>query len=719
MNSCAKNPRKVPLNTLVTGMANRISELLKCTEGGPGSADVDRFRGLFQARRVAKIVDYVPSDIGLIKKNVSLNELAQQVKKLETQYVRLHRDVLPRFGEVLEAFFTNDLSDLILSLNMSRKGFPDNRLFSALIYVELFDIKLGSKSAIPVRDLIASEVKLWMHKLMTGSIDEQQNDASKAVVLTHLLWAWLLLAPDDRALPEESIAEVWALVRKYERTHVQKETPLSSREAQYAAHRLIDLHGITKVLQKQRDFLDSTLTATQDRRLRSQVDELLEYVQDVHRRKFDELWDLIEAAGSKKPPQGPPSNDPDVIEAAGPKELYAWSLHLAALLLYVKGLDRSCNRYASASAGVAELLAGGSLELEDRAYFPVGWTEFAARVRDTVAIVEKYKECTDAGVKVNTRPLLFAVVGPPGAGKSELQEAIKRALSIENDSVVSVDFGQAQSVTQVLNGAWQGLESVKGPKLLVCEEFDSKVGLSPEQYRYALTPFYSSEAARYDGIGSGAAELAPEEQGPRPHVSTRKLGGFVALCIFSTVHDAASVRRMLSQIEKGADFLSRIDAIIEVPPIQSARDQVYLAVPTICHELLGPARRQPNIQERGGNVPEEFIELERRAWIFMGWIEPTANRRTLSKLIKTAKKTGTVRFEDLNADDRSRSEFQLVEELVAIDENKSRDNTRDRVEEIRFARSTNTTGDVSIRITIVEAAQEQTAAQANHVVSHG
>lgn len=302
-----------------------------------------------------------------------------------------------------------------------------------------------------------------------------------------------------------------------------------------------------------------------------------------------------------------------------------------------------------------------ALESDDNgAYYPPGsrrWSQYQDECLNLQDRLRRYARAFLFSDPSRMKPFLILVVGPPGAGKSffvktvvrkSLEEALKNALEAAAEgaardkyslkpltSVLSIksNLAQAASSDVHLDATWRTLfqSRASGIRLVTLEEFDSKIEGKLEQFRRVLDPLWdaSTQTIQHDAF-----------QEP---ITDQDLGPYVAVCVMSKATNLSSARRFLLSAEKGADFLSRIDGVIEIPPFDRPETQLEMAIMAL----------SDRIPEAGS------LRVSEGAAFYLGWIEASDNIRSIAKALKTVgHRTDEVNYRSLNTGRVPRANFE-------------------------------------------------------------
>jgi hypothetical protein len=282
------------------------------------------------------------------------------------------------------------------------------------------------------------------------------------------------------------------------------------------------------------------------------------------------------------------------------------------------------------------------------------WRRYHQKCENVKKRLSDYrKACKDSRNREKVKPFVLLVVGQPGTGKSQFLEQVVKSGWMPSEEIVA-DLSQAHSLADQLEATWKRLylsKKSEGICLLVLEEFDSQVGPRVEQYRQVLRPFWDAQSYVSD---LGAISLGP----------------YVAVCIMSKISSFAAARRMLASSDKGLDFLSRVDIVVEVPSFDKPTTQVELVFSALAHRFSG----------------EPEVQISQLALWFLGWIDTGDNFRAITKALKTVSdRTLYLRFDDLNLDPGLRRDFDMLFiELSRIDETALNEFLHQKEEEFAF-----------------------------------
>jgi len=289
------------------------------------------------------------------------------------------------------------------------------------------------------------------------------------------------------------------------------------------------------------------------------------------------------------------------------------------------------------------------LDLESNgAYYPSSdqWTHYKKECLNLAKRINNYAQAFLASESKRMKPFLILVLGPPGTGKSffvktvvktsiegGLNEALKgnKGYGIESlKTVVQIksNLAQAASSDTHLDATWRMLFQTKtsGIRLVTLEEFDSRIEGKLEQFRRVLDPLWD-----------GSTQTIQHEAFQSP-ITDNDLGPYVAVCIMSKVTNLSSARRFLLAAEKGADFLSRIDGVIEIPPFDCPETQLEMAVMAMWSHV-----------STHSDPRKSALKVSEGAAYFLGWIEANDNYRSIAKALKTiGHRHNEVKYQSLN-----------------------------------------------------------------------
>jgi ATPase family associated with various cellular activities (AAA) len=257
------------------------------------------------------------------------------------------------------------------------------------------------------------------------------------------------------------------------------------------------------------------------------------------------------------------------------------------------------------------------------------WTKYSVKSVNVKSRLKNYrKACSDARNREKLKPFVLLVVGEPGTGKSKFVESVVKSgwsPAVE----ITVDLSQATSLSAQLESAWKQLYlSRKGDEvsLLILEEFDSQVGERVEQYRQVLRPLWDAQSYVHD-------------------LGTITLGPYVAVCIMSKISNFAAARRLLARSDKGLDFLSRVDVVVEIPSFDRPATQLELVTTLLAQRFVG----------------KPSAKISQLALWFLSWVDSGDNFRAITKALKTVSETANyIGFADLNLDPNLRRDFEIL-----------------------------------------------------------
>lgn len=330
------------------------------------------------------------------------------------------------------------------------------------------------------------------------------------------------------------------------------------------------------------------------------------------------------------------------LDREQPNSVHSMALGLNVLLLYRNViLLPSISKFKE----IESVLASDFVAKQDRhgRYYPKSgrWSRYHAECTNLENRLRNYARAFSSSRRPHDlRPFLVLVVGPPGSGKSHFIDSVVKVglfpdVGDRERKPITSNLAQAVSSNDHLDATWRMLHQSNkaGIRLVVFEEFDSRVEGKLEQFRRVLDPLWDGNT---QAINDG---------GFNDPISTLNLGPYVAVCIMSKAHNLSSARKFLLTAEKGADFLSRIDSVIEIPSFDCLLSQLGLVTCAI-------GRRHA----RDGT--SEVLVGEAVIW-YLVWLDARDNFRSITKALKTVgDRKPSIEYCELNMDSLSRNRFE-------------------------------------------------------------
>lgn len=419
------------------------------------------------------------------------------------------------------------------------------------------------------------------------------------VALGRLLWATSMVGDFFLDPPKSFLSRWWALLIELDRLGApsyEGDSPVlfAQSELNELANLLSlaqELNALRRLIRTGNDVAFLSQGGSDHRNTIDELDALASYVRQIIRTRLPRTLSYVDGL-----PVGA------VLES----EEVESDLAMAALSLgvavraYAVYVDDAVARLKRVSSRL-QAIQRAPLDFPDgELYFPesAAWQRYASELGRLRRRIRGYVSSTEK------KPFVVLVVGRPGTGKSYISELI-RAEAGNTGRLAFANLAEASDTASTLRGIWNELHANRkaGINVAVLEEFDSVVGESVSQYRLALQPLW-------DGTTSGIAASTPSAEPLR-------LGRFVAVCLMSKFSTLEETARALASADKGADFLSRVDVVVEVPGFDAPESQFDLS-------LVAISRRAPDV-----HVSELAL------WL-IGSVDATHNFRTVTKTLKTA-----------------------------------------------------------------------------------
>jgi hypothetical protein len=555
---------------------------------------------------------------------------------LPKQYEATRQKIISVFGDIKPKFERGFLPKETLALLAPDRRKPSRRGGSA----ESANVVLEELAVVLALDgfLDNSESPEWRESLRQV-IDDKLNIlrrdfyrdgeswpvSEKRESVARLLWAHIVR--DEKHFEEQPalLDYWWLLLQDFENLQPSGEPP-GANFVEFEANSLSNIMRFVSELEVLAHLVRRGSPATDRGVLGSGMlqsdllDELRGYVRDILVERMPIFCEQVALLLEKK--HGKKGVGLSLVTAA---------ISLKVLLQYHKvALGPGIRRLQAVDSAVRQIR---EMDLGvDGCYYPNSprWRRYREKCESVGTRLGHYVEaCSQSGKRDKLKPFVILVVGEPGTGKSQFVDSIVRP-RLGTSTAIFADLSQSNSISRQLDSIWKvlHLRNKSGIALLVLEEFDSEVGVKVEQYRQVLRPLWDAQSYVVDPDG----------------VETVSLGPFVAVCVMSKIATFASARRILTHMDKGLDFLTRVDVVVEIPPFDSVKTQVELILASL-----------------GRRASRGNLRISQVALWFLGWLQTGDNFRAVSKALKNiGDSVECVSYEMLNVDPSWRLDFETL-----------------------------------------------------------